>query len=110
MTNTTAAKTWEKLSDVDKGRGEPPGGYYTTARATVEKKGSRYRVTVKTDRGSNQGYRESHVNGGDERQYRADSLAELMRIAIAAEKWRDEPDEDILTAIREAIYRAEDAA
>lgn len=100
-------KTWTILASCDKGSLGTAGDQYDIRQATVATNGSRYRVSIREEWGSNRGYLEAH--GGDERQYRADSLDELMRIAIAAERDRSEPNDAILTAIREAIYEAEDA-
>jgi len=98
---------WNTLAQDDQGHYGQPGSSYTIAAATVQKKGSRYRILIKDRWGSNQGYLDEQ--GDNDRQYRGDSLDELMRIALSAEQGRDEPDESIMTAIREAIYQAEDA-
>ena len=105
---TPKTKQWKTLSTDDQGSAGSPGTSYTISEATVQTNGTRYRLLITARWGSNQGYLEEH--GNNDRQYRADSLDELMRIALAAEKERTKPHQEIMTAIRAAIYAAEDSA
>jgi hypothetical protein len=97
---------WTELASCDKGSIGTPGDQYDIRRATVETNGLRYAVRIHEEWGSNRGYLE--CEGEEDRQYRADSLDELLRIAIASEKEREKPMDAVLDAIREAIYEAED--
>jgi len=82
------SKTWEKMGVGEEGECQPPGGSYHLVTATVYRRGDRWRITVEDESGSNQGRLERH--NGAEREYRADSLSDLMRVAIA--ETRSDPD------------------
>lgn len=102
---------WTEIGEDQNGMYEPPGGYIHNATCTVYRhtKKTRFRAVCNDVSGSNQGYFEQHHGG--EREYRADSLYELMRVAISGE--REELSEDwspkMAAAIRNAIAKAEDA-
>jgi hypothetical protein len=102
---------WIELGEDQNGTWQPPGGYIHNADCTVYRhtKKTRFRAICNDESGSNQGSLEVH-NGG-EREYRADSLDDLMRIAVSGE--REALDEDwyprMAAAIRNAVAKAEDA-
>ena len=90
MTATTS--TWRIIA----------GSGYGSVTVTVETNGPRFRVLLVDH--------EPTANEGCHRwQYRARSLEDLMVVAMIAERERA-TNTDILTAIREAIYAAEDTA
>lgn len=98
---------WKEIGSDQAGSHGQPGSQYNVREITISERAGRYKLAIHAAWGSNQGYYEDH--GSDDRQYRADSLDELMRIAISAEQGREEPDQGVMTAIRNAIYEAEDA-
>lgn len=103
---------WIELASNDQGTWSPPGGQIAYLECEVFKharKPSRYRARCDDRWGNNQGY--FQCNGGSLREYRADSLDELMRVAIAGEQrvLSDEYSGRMAAAIRNAIAEAEDA-
>jgi hypothetical protein len=96
---------WKELTTDQAGSYGTPGSQYHVHKITVSERSGRYRLQVSEHAGSNQGHRQDHHS--DDRQYRADDLDDLMRIAIAAERDLASP-ERVATAIRNAIYEAED--
>lgn len=104
---------WIELSSCDEGDGGHPGSRYDVLLCTIYRhtKKVRYRAVCKNEWGSNQGRLEPH--GGFENEYRADSLDELMRIAISGEResmvdMSPSDSAKMSSAIRNAIAEAED--
>ncbi len=103
--------TKKLLGEADKGRGGSPGSSYTDRIARVyEIKPGRYSLYVRAAHGSNQGYCEEH--GRIEREFRAGSVEELLRVGVSEirgdAEFDDETGAQLVAAIREACFAAED--
>ena len=102
-------KDW--IAWVDKGKGGMPGSDYSDMIAGVRLvRPGRFELYVRAAWGSNQGYLEEHRR--IEREFRAGSLDDLMRIGITeirqdAEFLADDAAK-LVAAIREACFEAED--
>ena len=99
-----------RLGYADTGdEGRPGTGYSKRVAFVTELRPSRYQIDVRSIWGSNQGYLQEE--GRVERKYRADSLAELLRVAIAETRGDDEfpSPAKLCEAIRQAVFEAEDS-
>jgi hypothetical protein len=104
--------TKKLLGESDKGRGGSPGSSYTDRIAKVyELKPGRFSLYVRAAHGSNQGYCQEH--GRIEREFRAGSVEELLRVGVSEIRGDAEFDAEtgaqLVAAIREACFAAEDA-
>ena len=102
---------WKELASDDQGEWGPPGSGMTKREATVYRHPTkqRYRLTVHISAGSNQGGGYYEIHWEQNRKYSADTLDELVRVAIEGEREANASNTDISAAIRNAIAGAEDA-
>lgn len=84
--------------------------FYTNATVFTVRKDDRYELTVRQHWGLDRGLCEEY--GSVDRRYRADSLDELLAIAISEvrddDEFKDNHLGDALEAIRRAMFEAED--
>lgn len=109
------ATEWTQLGSDDQGDPGLPGDQYSIIECTIYRRGDRYRAVCYDEWGNNRApYREQH-GGGAQRRYSADSLDDLLRIAISGERESLANTAtaavvaDMATAIRNAVAEAEDA-
>lgn len=95
----------------DQGHDGGPGGSYSVEKAMIRLVNSgRYEVKVISAWGSNQGYYQEQ--GSVERRYRAGSIDEVMRVAIAeirADSELQDSAAKLAAAVRNVCFEAEDA-
>ena len=100
---------WKPIAENDQGDCAPIGGPWNKDIATVyrNRNGNRFKLILFVAAGDNQGY--FRQNWAEPvREYRANTLPDLMTVALAAENKRPKQNHDIIAAIRVAIGEADD--